>query len=165
MNAFTKLTVPLLLFLIFLPVVSMATEISGDIWGVWDSSGNPYNVVGEVRVPPDSTLMIQAGCQIIFQGHYKFIIDSLAVLQSIGVEGDSISFTAADTLEGWLGFRFYYASVQSQLSYCIIENGNADGYGFDEFGGGVFLDHSPILIANCTIKNNKAYKNQIFLQF
>ena len=157
MNAFTKLTVPLLLFLISLPVVSMATEISGDIWGVWDSSGNPYNVVGEVRVPPDSTLMIQAGCRIIFQGHYKFIIDSLAVLQSIGVEGDSISFTAADTLEGWLGFRFYYASVQSQLSYCIIENGNADGYGFDEFGGGVFLDHSPILIANCTIKNNKAY--------
>ena len=155
-----KVFIRIFLFIILIsigltaPVIGI--EISGDVWGTWEPSNNPYDVISEVRVPPGSTLTIQEGCQIIFQGHYKFIIDTSAVFIAIGSESDSILFTAEDPEEGWHGLRFYYANGQSQLSYCIIEYGDAYGYGFEEFGGAVFLYNTPITIHHCLIRYNQA---------
>ncbi|MBN2135701.1 MAG: hypothetical protein JW737_08230 [Acidobacteria bacterium] len=98
------------------------TEVSGDISGVWDTTGSPYIVTAEVHIPTGSMLAIMPGCSIIFQGHYKFCIDSNAVLRAIGSETDSIVFTAVDTnltgsSGGHHGLRFFYSANSCTLSY------------------------------------------------
>ncbi|MFQ5869575.1 MAG: hypothetical protein ACE5JC_06710, partial [Candidatus Zixiibacteriota bacterium] len=74
------LTIPILLWIAVLPVIASGIEVSGDVWGTWSPVNNPYEVVGELRVPPESTLVIEPGVFVDFQGHYKFIVDSLATL-------------------------------------------------------------------------------------
>jgi parallel beta-helix repeat protein len=137
--------------------VALATEVSGEVWGTWSPLGNPYNVVGEVRVPRDYTLVIEPGCYIDFQGHYKFIVDH-STLIAIGTETDSIFFTC-DTLanpDRWGGIRFLFAKSASQLSYCRIENGKATGAFPEDYGGGVYTRYSSITITNNTVRNNSA---------
>ncbi len=101
-----------------------ATEIpAGPVTGDWYATGNPYNINGEITVPASQSLTIHEGVQVIFQGHYKLIVNGL--LDASGVEGDSILFTAADTSVGWHGIRFINASDTSHLDFCIIEYGKA----------------------------------------
>ena len=148
----------LIFLLILLSSYSIqATDVNGEVWGNWDLSGSPYIIVGVIRIPPESTLTIHEGCQVIFRGHYKFIVDSLATLQVLGSESDSVVFTTENISRGWMGLRFWYASSQSRLTYCIIEYGKAEGDGFDEFGGGIFLYHSSITVTHCSIRENTAY--------
>lgn len=139
--------------------VSVATsiEVSGDVWGVWKPDENPYEVVGELRVPPGSTLVILPGCYIDFQGHYKFIIDSTALFQAIGTETDSIIFTTVDTVTGWHSLRFFYADSGSQISYSRIEYGKANEGNFqDREGGGISSSHSYLTISSNTFSRNYA---------
>jgi len=101
-----------------------AIQVSGNVWGVWTADDNPYEVTGDLRVPQESTLVIQPGCYIDFQGYYTFIVDTNAVFQAVGTENDSIIFTALDTATGWYGLRFFSADDSCLLSYCVIEWGN-----------------------------------------
>ena len=141
---------------IFLTSFAYGIEVEGDVWGRWGPENNPYDVIGELRVPPDSTLIIEPGCRIHFQGHHKFIIDNGAVLSAIGTVSDSIEFTAQDTIEGWHGIRFNHADNSSILNYCAFRYGNAVGTGFDELGGAIFLYHSSIAINHCSFGYNRA---------
>ncbi|TET70253.1 MAG: hypothetical protein E3J45_00335, partial [Candidatus Zixiibacteriota bacterium] len=85
---------------VLFPLTANATEIGpGPVYGDWYSSGNPYNVNGEINVPVDSTLNIHEGVEVIFQGHYKFLV--YGFLEAVGTESDSVLFTAADTSVGW----------------------------------------------------------------
>jgi len=141
-------------------------EVEGDVWGTWNMSNNPYNVIGEVRVPPGSTLSIDPGCIIVFQDHFKFIVDSNAVLNAIGTESDSILFTAQDTVMGWHGIRFYSSDSSSILDHCILEYGKAVGIGLEENGGAVLLYYSHVSITNCMINDNMAVSGGgIYCQF
>jgi hypothetical protein len=141
---------------------ALAVEVSGDVWGAWSADSNPYRVVGELRVPPGSTLVIHPGCYIDFQGHYKFIVDSTATLLAVGTESDSVTFTTADTATGWFGLRFYFADSSSRLSYCVIEHGKA-AYEDEPMppwpdmeGGGINCVNSDISITHCLIRDNLA---------
>jgi parallel beta-helix repeat protein/predicted outer membrane repeat protein len=150
---------PIVFFLIVLPLIisvaGNAIEIDGDVWGVWTPENNPYLVVGEVRVPPESTLTIDPGVLVDFQGHYKFIVDSLAILLAEGTESDSIFFTSDDTVTGWRGIRFHHANSLSQVSYCRIEYGRAGGSDLDRYGGGIFCFYSsPTITYNTIIRNS-----------
>jgi len=141
---------------------ALSLDVSGDVWGVWSSDSNPYRVVGELRVQPGSSLVIQPGCFIDFQGHYKFIVDSTATLSAVGTESDSITFTAADTAIGWFSLRFYCADGNSELSYSVIEYGKAALEDNpmppwpDMQGGGISCVNSDISITHCFISNNAA---------
>lgn len=146
----------LLSTLFFVPQFTRAIEVSGDQSGVWRSENNPYEVVGEIRVPPESTLVIEPGVLVNFQGHYKFIVDSSATLQAVGTETDSIFFTTEDIVTGWHGIRFLWADETCQLSYCVIEYGKAEGVSPDNRGGGVYCSHSSITITHCTFRYNFA---------
>ena len=136
-----------------------ATDIpAGPVSGDWYSSGNPYNINGEIYVHEDSTLNIHEGVDVIFQGHHKFIVNGF--LEAIGTETDSILFTAADTSEGWHSLRFIDAPDSSHLSYCIIQYGRATGSTFeDSLGGGIYGDHSSPVIDHCTIRWNSTVYN------
>ena len=96
----------ILLLTLVSPTVAQ-TEVSGDLWGVWDRAGSPYLVTGDIRVPPDYTLTIGPGVVVDFQGYYTLLVDSAAALTAVGATGDSIMFTT-DTLANpgrWKGIR------------------------------------------------------------
>lgn len=139
-------------------VTAKATEIdSGFVSGHWYSSGNPYNINGEITVPIDSTLNIHEGVEVVFQAHYKLIVNGY--LEAMGTAGDSILFTAADTSVGWHGIRFINAPDSSHLSYCIIQYGRATGVGPedpDAWGGGIHCETSNPVITHCSIRLNRA---------
>ena len=134
-----------------------ATDIpAGPVSGDWYSSGNPYNINGEIYVHEDSTLNIHEGVDVIFQGHHKFIVNGF--LEAIGTETDSILFTAADTGEGWHAIRFIDAPDSSHLSYCIVQYGYATGSTYeDSTGGGIRCNNSNPVINRCAIRWNSGY--------
>jgi len=133
-----------------------AVEISGDVWGEWTSDNNPYEVIGDLRVPHDSTLIIQPGCYVEFQGHYTFIVDTNSVFQAVGTANDSITFTASNTAEGWNGLRFFSAGDSCVLSHCVIEWGiipEIDTLVTYPHGAGIYAHSTNFTISNCLIEN------------
>jgi len=147
----------LLAAVVLFPLMANAIDVSGDQWGTWTKENSPYNVVGEIRVPPESTLVIEPGVLVDFQGHYKFIVDSLATLLAVGTESDSIFFTC-DTLanpDRWHGIRFIHADSNSQISYCRLEYGMATGSDeWDRYGGAIFCYFSsPVITYNAICGN------------
>ena len=113
-------------------------------------------MIGEIRVPPESTLVIKPGIVINFQGHYKFIVDSSATLLAAGTETDSIYFTAEDTATGWHGIRFLGADRKSRITYSRLEFVRATGGWPDVNGAAVFCYYSNPKIRNNTIIRNSA---------
>jgi hypothetical protein len=154
-----KLSIFLLLFIGWNATI-YATDVSGPVSGTWTVEGNPYNVVGPIGIQAGETLMIEPGVQVIFQGWYKFLV--YGSLQAVGTETDSITFTAADTTEGWHGLRFYDISTQADSSflvYCSIQYGRSSGdnsAGEDKHGGAIYCSNSSKLrIQNCSILHNQ----------
>lgn len=132
------------------------TFVAGSVQGVWDTTGNPYIVRGLARVEDPSSLLIQPGCVVVFDTSAKLVV--LGSLRALGTETDSIYFTC-DTLTNfarWLGLRFVSAEANSQLSYCVIENGRANRENDDRYAGGIEIQSSNPLIEHCTIRNNFA---------
>lgn len=125
----------------------------GNVSGTWNTAGSPYLVQGEITIHADSTLIIESGVEVIFQGHYKFIVNG--IIQAVGTEQDSILFTAANPDTGWWGLRFTNAPDGSQLLYCILEYGKATvGTSFlDRRGGGIYSSESRPEIIHCTIRD------------
>jgi len=136
--------------------VTCNTNVSGAVYGVWDSTGSPYCVDSTVWVPSGSTLVIRPGVEVYFQGHHKFRVDSAATLRAVGTANDSIYFTTDSISIGWHGIRFYKASNACSLCYCQIEYGKATGTGQDANGGAIHCDHCSLTVSHNTIDNNSA---------
>jgi len=149
-----SLLTTLLAAVVFFPLTANATDVEGEVWGTWTKENSPYNVIGEIRVPPGSTLVIEPGILVDFKGHYKFIVDSLATLLAIGTETDSIYFTTDNPGTGWHGIRFRYAARNSRLSYCRLEYGKALGEGEDGNGGVIHTHYSNPTISHNMISHN-----------
>jgi len=126
----------------------------GSVSGTWTASGSPYLIEGEIVINNRQTLTIESGVEVIFQGHYKLIVNGW--LQAIGAESDSILFTAADTTVGWHGIRFIEAADTSHLSYCIIQYGRVTGIWQDGYGGAIYMFISNPKIDHSTISRNTA---------
>ena len=138
-----------------------ATDISGDIWGELSPAANPYRVVGDLRVPPCSSLLISPGCFFEFQDHYMLYVDTSASLIAIGTETDSIIFAPVDTAVGWFGIRLVEAG-SAVLSYCRLEHASADGeqgphYGEWANNGGVVC----CINSSSTISNSRLSYNSV----
>ncbi|MBU0520580.1 T9SS type A sorting domain-containing protein [bacterium] len=127
---------------------------AGPVSGNWDVAGSPYLIQGEIQIDAGASLQIDAGVEVIFAGHYKFLVQG--ILTADGTAEDSIRFTAADPQIGWHGLRFVSAQNGSQLTYCIIEDGIASGEQQDNSGGGVYCFISHPVFADCSIRNNTA---------
>jgi len=149
--------IPVVLVSLMIPVAGSSIEVSGDQWGTWTKENSPYNVVGEVHVPGESTLVIEPGVIVNFQGHYKLVVDSLATLGAVGTPSDSIYFTTQDTATGWHGIRFLYSNDDSQMSYCHLEYGKSIGLPEEnQYGGAIYCYNSSPTITHNTISNNTA---------
>ncbi|MBU1650823.1 right-handed parallel beta-helix repeat-containing protein, partial [bacterium] len=148
-----KFVIPLMMVVLVQFASAQTTVPGGYVSGTWNASGSPYLIDGEITVHSDSALTIGYGVDVIFQGHYKLIVNGL--LEANGTEQDSILFTAADTSIGWHGIKFVSASDSSLLKYCqiVYAKGNSP---FE--GGGIYCDNSSPTIKNCLIENCYAHE-------
>ena len=132
------------------------TQVQGNQSGTWTAANSPYEVTGEITIPAGEVLTIEAGVEVNFQSHYKFIVNGN--LQAIGTEADSIFFTTNIPATGWGGIRVDTDNYNDiiTLSYCRIEYGKTAGEYPDIHGGAIALLTSNAIITNCVFANNDA---------
>lgn len=145
-----------LVFYILVATLSFCdtTIPGGNISGTWMLSGSPYLIQGDVIIPLSSTLTIEPGVQVIFQGNYSLTVNGY--IQANGTVEDSIYFTKEMPGPGWEGIRFVDAPGASHLYYCVIQYGNASGSLPNNLGGGIYIRSSNPIISHCRIANNTA---------
>jgi parallel beta-helix repeat protein len=120
----------------------------GEVFGTWTSSGSPYLVQGDITVSEDSTLTIEPGVEVNFQGFYSLTVNGL--LEAVGTETDSIHFFPADINVSWWGIRFENAPDSSHLAYCTVSYTGTIIFGY----GGIRCTNSNPVITHCRISNN-----------
>jgi len=139
---------------------------SANIYGIWTKDGSPYLIYNDVEIPQDTSLSIEPGVQIIFQGHYK--IEVFGGLFATGNENDSIFFCINDTtgfslvdssVGSWNGIDIHQPDNSLQeikFSYCKFEY--SKGLGFDEGGTIDFINNcKKVIIDHCTFIHNYGY--------
>ena len=140
----------------------------GDVSGTWSLNSSPYYILGDITIPNDSTLNIEAGVLVEFQGYYALNVQGQ--LRAIGDEALNITFTVNDTtgfydpnttLGGWNGVQFIDTPNENDTSiinYCNIQFGKAVGsVPPDNSGGAIFIfNFSKVRISNSLISYNSA---------
>jgi parallel beta-helix repeat protein len=169
----------LLLFLLGFKTASAETIlVNGNVYGMW--TADTVLVQAELRVPPDSTLIILPGVEVLFIADCKLIVMDNATLQAVGTEAEPIRFDVLNINNYWHGIRFLNSQDSSRLEHCTIKRSWADGAdihgGALQFencspaiiscvldsctangrGGAIWGNYSNVLIDNCTISNNHA---------
>ena len=145
------LTISILLLALSLLTYSQTIIPGGDVSGTWTQANSPYLINGTIQVPSASTLSIEPGVNIVFQGNYTFTVKGN--FYAIGAESDSIRFTVSDTTgyyngtyTGWGGLNFSYNPTSGlTLDYCIIEY--STGFGL------VTVNYN--FISNCDFRYNQ----------
>jgi photosystem II stability/assembly factor-like uncharacterized protein len=146
-------------FLITILRLHGQTNINGGlISGTWFKANSPYLIKGSIEIPNNSTLTIEPGVEVIFQGYYKINVQG-RILAS-GNSNDSIYFYPVDQATGWKGIRFLQtpnSNDTSRFEFCSIKYGKSSGSWPDDNGGALCLyDFSKVLIANSNISYNEA---------
>lgn len=125
----------------------------GNVSGTWTLANSPYNIQGSIQITNGSTLTIEPGVTVNFQGTYKLLV--LGRLLAVGTVTDTITFTAANTANGWRSIRFdntASANDSSEIKFCKLQYGKATGAYPDDSGGALYFDNfSKAVIANCRI--------------
>jgi hypothetical protein len=140
----------------------------GDVYGTWGIHGSPYNIQGDITIPNDSTLTIEPGVLIEFQGYFALNVQGR--LLAIGTETSKITFTINDTtgfhnpdntLGGWNGIQFIDTPTEndsSKIVYCTLQYGKAVGSSPPDNAGGAIIisNFNKVLISNSLITHNSA---------
>ena len=63
---------------------------AGDVYGTWAILNSPYYIQGDITIPNDSTLTIEPGVLVEFQGHYALNVQGR--LLAIGTDANKIDF-------------------------------------------------------------------------
>lgn len=145
---------PLLLLCLLTAPARAATPVSGDQSGTWTLAGSPYEIVGDVRVPPGETLTIEPGVTVSAQGYYRILVDGGKLL-AVGMAAQPILMTTAPNLPGgWRGLRLIQAHNDSHISYCIIEYTRGTGAFPDVRGGAIYIQNCSPTVSHCELRFN-----------
>lgn len=135
----------------------------GNVSGTWSAANSPYVIkTGNITIPNGSSLVIQAGVTVEFQGHHKFIVNGH--LRALGTAADSVRFVGgprAGNVQGWKGLRLIGAD-STLFEYCVFQDGNAIlGNSSDSTGGAVFISGTGthVIFRNSEFRNNFAGGN------
>ena len=157
----------------------VSSAIAGTTWvsgvistnTVWDTTGSPYIVTGDVLIDSAVTLDIEPGVEVRIDSVKHIMIKG--TLNAIGTATDSIIISALDTTKRWSNLLFKEASAGS-LKYCRIEYaGNSAIYddsasslyigdntiinnSSSTFGGGIYSSYDSPTITENTITYNSA---------
>lgn len=137
---------------------AQTTIPGGVVSGTWTKANSPYLVQAAIMVADGTTLTIEPGVKIEFQGSFKLLV--LGNVIAGGAVNDTITFTAADTSKGWLGVRFENTSSTNDTSrfmFCKFQHGKALYTPPLDKGGAFYLENfSKVIISNSTIAYCKA---------
>lgn len=119
--------------LIFLPVSATGPaqaplEVKGTVSGTWTKSHGPYYIEGDVVIPFGSTLNIEPGVEVYFNGSYSIYVEG--TLNASGIESDRIIFSSNETLPNigdWDRIQFN-TTGKGKLDYCNISYGSYSVY-------------------------------------
>jgi len=155
----SKTLLLILLILGFKTKVDAQTSISGgNVSGTWSLTKSPYKISGNILIPDGSTLTIEPGVEILFQGHYKLFCNGRIVAK--GTSTLPILFTAVDTTIGWVGLRFDGTSTTNDTSFlknCIFSYGRVVNSISDNQGGAIYFNNfSKCVIDSSNFVNNYA---------
>ena len=88
---------------------------AGNVSGNWNITGSPYLINGNITILIGTTLTIDAGVTVQFQGHYGLFVQGRLLAQ--GTPTNKITFTAASTSTGWSGIRFVSTPATNDTSF------------------------------------------------
>jgi len=144
---------------------------AGTVSGNWTLAGSPYNVMGDITIPNDSTLTIDLGVLVEFMGNYSMKVQGR--LLAIGSVTDTIIFTIPTDSIGsftWMGVQFdstLSTNDSSKIMYCDISYANVYAIEARYFSKilisynkihnnrtGIYCNGSNMEIINNTISNN-----------
>lgn len=137
----------------------LATDISGPVSGVWDPSGNPYNLIDSTWVPYGETLTVLPGVNI------DWILDGTKLmaygrLEVPGIAGNRIDMTDAD---GFLYLYLHGSLTDSDILEYINLTGKIQMSGADHILNGVDLSFESSSTADqyaiCGPANNITIQN------
>lgn len=133
----------ILIFTLFTSSLFGSSPVSGNMINqTWTKANSPYCVVGDIFV---SSLTIEAGVRVVFQGDYLFEVGG--ILTAVGSPADSIYFTKSDSSSGWKGIQFNFSNPASEMAYCRVDSSTS---------GGIRINNSSPTIRNCRIINNSS---------
>jgi predicted outer membrane repeat protein len=152
---------------------------AGFVSGTWESAQSPYYIQGNIEIHYDSTLVIESGVEVLFDGSYKLTVHGL--LDASGTEADSILFTAVNPATGWQGIEFIQINEDlgiSNVKYCTLSHGRKPSgsggaiyvyqaenvlishclimHNYADEGGGIYIDDGWIIVEYCLITHNSA---------
>ncbi|WP_136798033.1 PKD domain-containing protein [Desulfosediminicola ganghwensis] len=154
--------------LVLVNCAAHATDVAGviDTDTTWDLAGSPYIVTGGILVNPGTTLTIEAGVQVRFNGLY--ILTVQGNIRTLGTQGNEIIFTSnfiPQQKDDWVGIRLL-DNIGSEINGTIIEYSkkaiSLEGGSDNRFYNNVFRNCSEAIgswDANNTIANNNYFYN------
>ena len=123
------------------------TYVTADITSStsWTPAGSPYIIQADVRVTNDSTLSIQAGVTVAFDGDYYLETDWGSAMIATGVSGNHVLFTsnAGAPAPGDWKWVVINGLNPSSLQYCTFE--------FAEQG--LRVSFASPTVSRCTIRS------------
>jgi PKD repeat protein len=149
---------PLFSFFIFYLLSSLAVSnatnitVSGNVSGQWNA--DTVFVTNTITIQSGQTLIINAGCKVLFTGYYAFFVRGK--LTALGLASDSIYFETPDSTGfslqnsagGWQGMVINNSLAElSSLRYCV----------FRYIKGSNCVD---LQYANSDIRNSSFYANR-----
>jgi len=169
----------LLFFLLIFSTAALADTWTSSVISsntTWIKNNNSGDGIYVIDVTNDTlvvessvTLTIEPGVTVKFHDDVKFLVYGTLVAQ--GAVDDSIKFImddAAGSTTEWGGIKLLSTDSTNTnlLSYCLIEDGDADGIGLgasedSKNGGGIYFGfniRNNTEISHCTIQNNHAYE-------
>ncbi len=133
------------------------TYVSGMQSGSWGISGSPYIVIGDIVVPENNSLIIEAGVQVLFQGTHRILVDN-ALIAAYGNETDSVVFRPAEGYQNWGSIHILDTPLSKSciFYYCLFAR--ADGAAEDDrWGGAFYTQNGLITFEHCKFLYNRAY--------
>ena len=152
----------LILSFLFASVIASAQTIirEGEVSGNWSLAYSPYLIQGDIYVPENNLLTIEAGIEIIFQTNSSLKINGQ--LLAIGNEVDSITFTAESEEVGWAGIRWlnlgvFERDIFSKLEFCKFSYAKSKGRFPMNYGGAIgIMNTNNVVVSHCLFEHCEA---------
>ena len=145
----------ILLFMLTTTLVMAETIVpEGNVSGTWNAAGSPYQIQGDISIVAGSSLAIEPGVLVNFNGAYALYV--YGVLTAVGTETDSVRFTSPPGSYNWglwHGIRISQAEDTIRMRYCMIDNARSEQMDF-LYGGGMSCVQSAIVLEHCLFYRN-----------